>query len=156
MKNEYFFNSYERILLARYYKEIKLNCYDAYKKLSKCEKQSITNYRSQFNNPENYASPQYKNVFLPESELIKLCDIAKIKHFFLDDYINYNKRRCYTSTVKISYDSLKKIIAAIHSIPELDTKTAKWIELASLIHDRFAFVFDNTQIIFEAENDASM
>lgn len=156
MKNEYFFNSYERILLARYYKEIKLNCYDAYKKLSKHEKLSITGYRSQFNNPENYANSQYKNVFLPESELIKMCDIAKIKYFFLGDYITYNKHRCYTSTVKISYDSLQKIIAIIHAIPELDTKTAKYIELASLIHDRFAFVFDNMQIIFETESDASM
>lgn len=153
MKNCYFFSNHERMLLARYYKDIKENC-NFYYKLSKCDRQSIANYSTHFNNPEKYMT-QFKTLFLPENELVKLCDITKIRNFFVGDYIDYNRRHCYTSTIKLSYNSLKTIMAAIHSIPELDEKTSSYIELASLTYDRFAFMFDNMQIIFEAENGAS-
>lgn len=53
MKNDYFFTTRERMLLARHYKDIKENCYEAFRRLNKCDKDSIYNYSIQFNNPKN-------------------------------------------------------------------------------------------------------
>ena len=80
--DQFYFNVYEQKLIARYYREIKLGCRDAWLRLTGAERKAILTYRAYYMHPEKYDTSTYASMFIPQELLVLNSDIEKIRKYF--------------------------------------------------------------------------
>lgn len=84
-KNNFYFSINEQKLIARYYRDIKLNytCKRNWFTLSAAERKRICQYRAIWNHPEKYNTKTHASAFISEEALILSSDTDKITKFFM-------------------------------------------------------------------------
>lgn len=134
----YYFNLCERVLIAKHYRELKLDSesYDAFKKLDSIERQSILNYRCAI-----MQGRLTSTTAMSDAELACYCDIDKIHKYFAG--CAHAKRVC---DLDIPYDVFKQMLECLNNADTLTDSQRKYVQLGMTASDSVTIECDHAII----------